>query len=180
MSSRRGRLPGRGFELGDDESARAGRSHASDEQPTVQAIVTGAQPTIGVSRSSAARLLEFLFDLQTRVADISQSSLRIFLEAATQQPMEGRRQIARQSRPIGFAFNDSGDEIRTGLSDECPSSGERFVEHTAERPDVCAFVDWSSARLLWTHVGQGTQNRPFTRLAYRGRLRQIMSSRLAY
>ena len=106
------------------------------------------------------RAFEHFVDLETRVADIAQSTFRILIEAAQQQPADGGRCDRRQQAPVGVVFEDGGDRVGTGFAAKWRPSRQHFVEHAPERPDVGPLVDRLPTGLLGTHVGGRPLDQP--------------------
>jgi hypothetical protein len=111
----------------------------------------------GRVRHDCGRRQSFL-DLQPRVADVAQAMLAIFRQAAPHQPLDDRRQFARQRGPVRIAREDRRHRIRCGVAGERCAASEHLVQHAAERPDVGAFVDGLPPRLLRTHVRRGPED----------------------
>src|SRR5215469_4518763 len=67
------------------------------------------------------------------------------------------------------------NDVRNGLAGKRLPTCERFVEDASKRPDVRAFVERLSSRLLRTHVRRCPEHdvRSRARARYRGRLRQV-------
>ena len=54
---------------------------------------------------------ERLPNIEPRIADVTEPVPRILLEAAAEQPPDGRRGVRREEAEIGLAFQDPGDDV---------------------------------------------------------------------
>lgn len=88
-------------------------------------------------------------ELDTCVADIAQTALRVFRKAAPHEVANRRRRCRRERDPIRFAFENRRERVRRRLSWERAASGQQLIEHAAKGPDICPLVDRVTARLLW-------------------------------
>ena len=86
--------------------------------------------------------------------------------------MRGRR---TREIPIGLGLQNRAENVRHRIAIESFVSGERLVETAPERPDVAAFVDHLSPRLLGAHVRRrshdGAERRSFCQSRGLGRFR---------
>ena len=87
-----------------------------------------------------------------RIAHVPQPPRGILLEQPAQHARERPRGL-RQRLPIRFVPQHARQRGRRVLSAKGPSSGEHFVDHTAERPHIAAGVRGVALRLLRTHIG---------------------------
>ena len=60
-----------------------------------------------------------LVDLDTRVANISESTVRVLLQTSPQQVPNARWDRCRECRPVNVPLENAGDGIRDGLASEC-------------------------------------------------------------
>ena len=144
----------RSFAEVDERERRRGEQSDSCEcsRPSIRAssdrgggAITGAED---MSRS--------LLQQRHRVADIAQTFLRIFFQAALEKTLH----LARRIREFRFAEHHCGERIGDRLAHEQPLAGEQFMHHHAERPDVGALIGRLAFGLLGSHVACGAENHP--------------------
>ena len=110
-----------------------------------------------------------LLDFETRVADVAQTALGIFLETALEQSSDAQRRLRRQGAPIRLVFEDRRDRVGDTLAAKRPPGRQHLVQHAAERPDVGPLVDRLPTCLLGTHVGGRARDHTFSRFLDRDR-----------
>src|SRR4029453_4016834 len=67
-------------------------------------------------------------DLDTRVADIPESTVWVFLQTTPQQVPNARWDRWRKCRPVSVPLENARDGIRYRLATECRTSGEHLEE----------------------------------------------------
>ena len=116
---------------------------------------------------------EHIFELTTRLADVGEPALSVFLETSFDQRDDRRRRRRRKGGPVGVLAEDRSKAIGYRVAAECLAPGEHFVHHATERPNVGAFVHWEPAGLLRAHVGGRPDNHPILSRVERRELRQL-------
>ena len=96
--------------------------------------------------------------LDAGVSDVVKPKVRVFRQATAEHLPRPPRCVGRQSVPRRLLVDDVGEDVGHRLPVESFPSRERFEQNASERPDVGAFVDAFSFRLLGAHVGYGAQN----------------------
>ena len=91
-----------------------------------------------------------------RITDIPQSSFRILLETPADQPLDRRRDATE----VRLVLDDRRNRVGHGVTAEGFRTGDHFVQHAAERPDVGPTVDAVSACLFGRHVRGHAKNHP--------------------
>jgi hypothetical protein len=94
------------------------------------------------------------------VTQIPQAPLRILVKASLQQQTDAGWCLLRQGVPLRLAPKDSHDGVRHRAALERGAAGEHFVQDASECPDVGAFVDDVTPRLLGTDVSRRTRTAP--------------------
>ncbi len=84
---------------------------------------------------------------------------RILDQATLEHTTNQRRRVWGQLVTVGFRAQHRGQSVGDGLPFERSLTGQHLVEQRTERPDVRAPIDVHAARLLWTHVCRGAEDR---------------------
>ena len=124
-------------------------------QPT-RRFVSDDRPS-SVTQSERAGSSAFL-DLESCVADISQTPLRVLLETALDQSPDTRRRVRRRTLQSGSCSRIAATVSEVGLASKRRAAGQHLIQHAAERPDVGSLVDRLSSRLFRAHVGGCARN----------------------
>ena len=80
-----------------------------------------------------------IFNLDPHVAGIVEALTPVFLQAAPQENADCLA-LSRQRGPIRLGSDHGGQNVGNVFAVKCLFSGEQFVEHAAEGPDVRALV----------------------------------------
>ena len=116
-------------------------------------------------------LSDSAIDGDARLADGLKAVVRIFGQATAEEfPDRWRRRRGQHAR-VGFTFDDACQDFRRRVARVERPAGQHFVQHDAERPDVCPFVRRLATRLFGRHVRRSAQNEPGVRCEPRHRWR---------
>jgi hypothetical protein len=99
-----------------------------------------------------------LLELQSGIADRTETSPRILLETPAQESRDRRRQVCGQLVPSRIVFQHTCQRDRDVIAVECAAAGQHLVEDDAEGPDIGAAIDDLAARLLGRHVCGGAKD----------------------
>jgi hypothetical protein len=103
------------------------------------------------------------FQFDSRLADVAQPTLRIFVEASSEQSSYRRWCTRGERLQVRLSLKDACEDVCHLFALERALRREHLVEHAAECPDVGPFVDHLAARLFRAHVGRSAENRPESR-----------------
>jgi hypothetical protein len=134
---------------------RRGGSHKCQQRPR-GSLTNAGGPVLQSGRRWRSLCV---FELDAHVADVSPPALQIFFQASGEQMPDPRRCCRRQRAPVRLPFQDRSDRVGSRLAGKCHASRHHLEEHAAEGPDVGAFVDGQTTRLLRAHVGRRADNR---------------------
>lgn len=110
------------------------------------------------SVSRRIRVCQVLFNEDAAVADGLQALPWLLAQAALEQIPKPDPCLGREPFPVGFLLDHGSERVGYVLPRERAPTGEHFVEHDAEGPDVGTAIHRFAARLLRRHVGRGAEN----------------------